>query len=79
MGSYCPQCDTHDGPHKTTCYWYPKEAKERDKTIEQLIRFVVHTGSCKIPPHDRDNRRLATDDRCTCGLYQIAKKIEEIK
>ena len=79
MHHYCPQCDTHDGNHKTNCYWYPDEAKERDKTIEQLLKYVYHKGNCRIPDHERDNRDLAKDDRCTCGLYQIAKEIEKTK
>ncbi|GAF80129.1 unnamed protein product [marine sediment metagenome] len=37
MGSKCSECGAvNEQLHKKACFWYPREAKARDKEIEQL-------------------------------------------
>ena len=37
MSSYCSECGAiNEQPHKKTCFWYPQEAKIKDKQIKQL-------------------------------------------
>lgn len=48
MGTYCNECGVSNGPHKKDCYWYPDEAKLRDKEIKRLKKRLTAAAKREI-------------------------------